>query len=45
MGTKIRQRFGIEAAAAALGHSKTDTSEIYAERDLQLAAEVAKQLG
>lgn len=45
MGTKTREQFGIEAVAAALGHSKTDTSEIYAERNLQLAAEVAKQLG
>lgn len=45
MGTKTREQFGIEAVAAALGHSKTDTSEIYAQRNLQLAVEVAKKTG
>ena len=36
--TRIRQRFGIEAARTVLGHSDIDTSEIYAERDQDLAA-------
>ncbi|TWU57681.1 tyrosine-type recombinase/integrase [Rubripirellula reticaptiva] len=45
MGTLTRERFGIEAVAAVLGHSKTDTSEIYALRNLKLAAEVAMELG
>lgn len=43
--TEIRARFGIEAVAAVLGHSKTDVSEIYAERDIQLACRVATELG
>ena len=45
MGTKTRERFGIEAVAASLGHARTDTSEIYAERNLQLAIQVAEELG
>jgi len=45
MGTKTRERFGIEVVAASLGHARTDTSEIYAERNLQLAIQVAKDLG
>lgn len=43
--TEIRQHFGIEAVAAVLGHSRTDTSEIYALRNLELAQRVAKELG
>lgn len=45
MGTRTRELFGIEAVAAVLGHSRTDTSEIYALRNLKLAAEVARKLG
>lgn len=45
MGTKTRERFGIEAVAASLGHARTDTSEIYAERDFKLAMKVARELG
>ncbi|TWU39143.1 Tyrosine recombinase XerC [Novipirellula aureliae] len=45
MGTQTREEFGIEAVAAVLGHSRTDTSEIYALRNLKLAAEVAKAIG
>jgi integrase len=43
--TKIRARYGLEQARVVLGHSTTTTTEIYAERDLQAAAEVARQLG
>jgi integrase len=43
--TEIRERYGIEAVAAVLGHSRTDTSEIYALRNIQLAQQVAKELG
>jgi len=45
MGTETREHFGIEAVAAVLGHSRTNTSEIYAERNLRLAAQVAAKLG
>ena len=40
-GTEIRKEFGLEAAQVLLGHSKADTTQIYAERDLAKAVEVA----
>ena len=43
--TEVRRRFGLEAAQAALGHSKADVTQLYAERDLALAAKVAAELG
>lgn len=43
--TVVRAKFGIEAAQMVLGHSKTDMTEIYAERDFEKAAEVMKQIG
>jgi len=43
--TELRSKYGIEAAQLALGHSKPDTSLIYAERDLVKAAEIMKQVG
>jgi len=44
-GTEIRKRFGLEAAQVALGHSSADVTQIYAERDLTKAADVARQVG
>ncbi len=43
--TEIRRTFDIEAARTVLGHSTAAVTEIYAERDLQKAIEVAKQIG
>lgn len=43
--TEVRRRFGLEAAQVALGHSQAQITEVYAERDLALAAKVAKQIG
>lgn len=43
--TRIRAKFGLEQARVILGHSTTTTSEIYAERDLAAALEVARQMG
>lgn len=43
--TAIRAKFGIEAAQVVLGHSTTDMTEIYAERDFEKAAAVMKQIG
>ena len=34
-----------KAAATALGHSRINTSELYAERDLGLASQIASELG
>ncbi len=44
-GTEIRAKFGLEAAQVVLGHSKASTTEIYAERDLRLAVQVAREVG
>lgn len=43
--TSIRQRFGLEAAQVLLGHEKADVTQIYAERNLGLAARVAAEVG
>jgi integrase len=43
--TRIRALYGVEAARVILGHSRVETSQIYAERDLGRAAEVMKEIG
>jgi integrase len=44
-GTDVRAQFGAEASQCMLGHSKLDTTEIYAERDMRQAAEIARKIG
>jgi integrase len=44
-GTRVRAEFGLEAAQAALGHSRADVTQIYAERDLGSAVKVAREIG
>ncbi|MCA9172442.1 MAG: site-specific integrase, partial [Planctomycetales bacterium] len=43
--TEIRHKFGLEASQVVLGHSAADVTQIYAERDMQLAAKVAREVG
>jgi integrase len=43
--TAIRKAFGLEAAKAVLGHTDTKITEIYAERDLELARRVMREIG
>jgi len=44
--SQIRHEFGtIEAARAVLGHTDTRVTEMYAERDLRLAADVMRKIG
>jgi integrase len=43
--TEIRRRFGLEAVQVVLGHASADISQVYAERDLVKAAEVAAKIG
>jgi integrase len=45
VATEVRVRFGLEAAQVVLGHSRADVSQVYAERNEGLAAEVAGQVG
>ena len=42
--TIIRKEYGVEAAQVFLGHTKADVTQIYAERDLELARKVARNL-
>jgi integrase len=44
-GTEVRREFGLEAAQTVLGHANADTTQIYAERDVAKAIEVARQIG
>jgi integrase len=43
--TEIRRRFGIEAAQVSLGHARADVTQVYAERNLALASEIAQEIG
>ncbi len=43
--TLIRAQFGLEAAQIALGHSKADVTQVYAQRDMRKALEVARSIG
>jgi integrase len=43
--TEVRRLGGIEAVKTLLGHSEIGTSEIYAERDLALAADLMVRMG
>jgi integrase len=45
VGTKVRKKFGLEAAQCVLGHSKADVTQVYAERDEKLADAVAREVG
>jgi integrase len=44
-GTKIRQKYGLEGAQVILGHAKADVTEIYAERDIERARQIAMEIG
>jgi integrase len=44
-GTGIRARYGLEAAKAILGHTRVETSQIYAERDMGRAEEIMREIG
>jgi integrase len=43
--TAIRKEFDIEAAQIILGHSKPDTTLVYAERDLTKARRIMSEIG
>ena len=44
-GTEIRREYGIEAAQVALGHARADVTQIYAEKNLELAKKIALETG
>lgn len=43
--TEVRARHGLEAAQVLLGHKKANVTQVYAERDLRLAEQVAAKIG
>jgi integrase len=43
--TEVRRQHGLEASQVALGHASADVTQVYAERDLQLAVRVAEAMG
>lgn len=44
-GTRVRKEFGLEAAQVWLGHSRADVTQVYAERNLELARDIAAKDG
>jgi len=44
-GTEVRKIYGIEAAQVVLGHARADVTEVYAEKNLELAMQIAKETG
>jgi len=45
MATELRREAGLDAARVVLGHRSPTTTEIYAEVDVQKAAELMARLG
>lgn len=43
--TRVRKQDGLEAARVLLGHSRADVTQIYAERNEELAVAVASKIG
>jgi integrase len=44
-GTEIRRQYGLEAAQVVLGHAQANVTQVYAERDMALAAEIMQKIG
>ena len=44
-GTDVRRQFGVEAAQVTLGHANLEVTEIYAERNEKLVAEIMQKIG
>lgn len=43
--TAIRERYGIEASQTVMGHADPKVTEIYAERDFAMAAQIMLEIG
>ena len=44
-GTKVRRLYGLDGAAAVLGHKLGTVTEVYAEADLQKAVDIMRAIG
>ena len=45
VATEVRREYGIEAAQTVLGHSNLSVTQVYAERDFDLAKEIMRKIG
>jgi integrase len=43
--TEVRKAYGLDGAQAALGHKNADVTQVYAEKNLQVAVRIAKETG
>lgn len=43
--TSVRKKYGLEAAQVLLGHASAEVTQVYAQRDHELAARVIRQVG
>jgi site-specific recombinase XerC len=43
--SEVRKAHGLEAAQVLLGHASANITQVYAERDMTLAAAVAAKIG
>ena len=43
--TEIRKHYGLEAAQAALGHARADVTQVYAEKNMEKAIQIAREIG
>jgi integrase len=44
-GTVLRKEYGIEVAKIILGHATLNATQVYAERDLERAREIVREIG
>jgi integrase len=44
-GTEVRRKYGLDAAQVSLGHARADVTEVYAEKNLALAIQIARETG
>jgi integrase len=45
LGTAVREKHGLEAAQAVLGHVRIDATQLYAQKQMALAKKVAQSMG
>jgi integrase len=45
LGTMVRKEMGLEASQCVLGHARADVTQVYAERDTELARAAMERLG
>jgi integrase len=44
-GTDVKKKYGLEGSRAYMGHTKLSTTEIYAEKDMELVEKIALEMG